>query len=279
MYAAGRRGTTDTMYLDFGYYLNLATFEEAISFEDVAISPWYFCTFVLDKTEPKGTDACTCYCKAGQAPNLRNFIFQLKSQLQTVFRAYTNILFTLKEAPDPSSVKQPSTSKRHEDERVGTSTAGIGALDLVVTTATIQDLSHKFCYEWRIVGSKLGIEEPKLQTIDTDNRTAQEKVYQMLLTWKQSKGNEATYRLLGEALQSAGRKDLQENLYQQAGDHHYEQRHGDNSQDGRRSIEEPIHQDERPPEVERTPRELHVGSDGLSTSSGLQHYQTIGSLF
>ncbi|XP_071841940.1 uncharacterized protein [Apostichopus japonicus] len=242
MYAAGRCCSPDTIYLDIGYYLNLATFEEvskrnnasllheqptvfynngkhlkislkkftpmnwtcrrgekktqAISFNEVAIAPWIFRIFVLHKTEPKGTDACTCYCKAGQVPDLQNFIFQFK-------------------APEPASVNQPSTSNRQEAARAGTSTAGIEAPDLVVATATIQDLSHKFCDEWRIVGSKLGIGEPKLQTIDTDNRTAQEKVYQMLLTWKQSKGNEATYILLGEALQSAGRKDLQEYLYQQ----------------------------------------------------------------
>ncbi|PIK54617.1 hypothetical protein BSL78_08470 [Apostichopus japonicus] len=220
---------------------------QVISFEKVAISKGTFCTFELKKTEPKGTDACTCLFKAGQAPNLEDYTFLLK-------------------APEPASVNQPSTSNRQEAARAGTSTAGIEAPDLVVTTATIQDLSHKFCDEWRIVGSKLGIGEPKLQTIDIDNRTVQEKVYQMLLTWKQSKGNEATYKLLGEALQSAGRKDLQEYLYQQGG-HHSEQRHGDNLQEGMRSVEEPIHQDEKPSEVERTPRELHFGSDGLSTSS------------
>ncbi|PIK39293.1 netrin receptor unc5-like protein [Apostichopus japonicus] len=299
VYAAGRRGLTDSMLLDIGYYWDLATCKEVtkrnnasllheqptvfikdakpltilldkfepmtwtcskgnnpqvISFEKVAISKGTFCTFVLGKTEPQETDTCMCHFKAGQAPNLEDYTFLLK-------------------APDPSSGNVPSTSKRHEDERVGTSTAGIEAPDLVVTTDTIEDLYDKFCREWKTVGRKLNIGEPKLQAIDKDNQDEKEKVYQMLLTWQQSKGNKASYRLLGEAFEAAGLQDLQQFLYKQAGDHHYEQRYGDNSQEGRRLNEEPINQDERPSEVERTPRELHVGSDGLSTSSDLGDQQ------
>ncbi|PIK59199.1 hypothetical protein BSL78_03896 [Apostichopus japonicus] len=192
MYAAGRCGPTNTIYLDIGYYLNLATFEEVSKRNNASLLH----------------EQSTVFKKDG---NSLNILLEKFEPMNWTYSKGKN-----PQAPEPASVHQPSTSKRQEAARAGTSTAGIEAPDLVVTTATIQDLSHKFCDEWRIVGSKLGIGEPKLQTIDTDNRTAQEKVYQMLLTWKQSKGNEATYRLLGEALQSAGRKDLQEYLYQQA---------------------------------------------------------------
>ncbi|PIK38960.1 putative netrin receptor UNC5D-like [Apostichopus japonicus] len=146
---------------------------QVISFEKVAINKGTFCTFVLNRTEPKGTDTCTCLFKAGQAPNLEDYTFLLK-------------------APDLSSAKQPSTSDRQEDERLERSTAGIEA-------------STRPCCD---------------------------------------------------------------NCYL-PGDHHSEQRYGDNSREGRRSSEEPIHQDERPSEVERKPGELHVKKDGLSTSSGL----------
>ncbi|XP_071849298.1 uncharacterized protein [Apostichopus japonicus] len=292
VYAAGRCGPTESMYLDIGYYWDLVTcvevpkrnnasllheqptvfkkdgkpltislekFEpmnwncskginpQVISFEKVAINKGTFCTFVLNRTEPKGTDTCTCLFKAGQAPNLEDYTFLLK-------------------APDLSSAKQPSTSNRQEDERLERSTAGIEAPDCVVTTATLQNLSKNFRHEWLDVGRTLGITEATLSDIQSRTLPTQEKAYQMLVSWKSLKGEKATYKLAGEALKAAGRTDLYQQFIQRS-DHHYEQRHGDNSQEGRRSIEEPIHQDERPSEVERTPGELHVESDGLSTSS------------
>ncbi|PIK59204.1 hypothetical protein BSL78_03901 [Apostichopus japonicus] len=173
MYAAGRCCSPDTIYLDIGYYLNLATFEENLREQMHA--------HVIAK--------------------LAKFqIFRTSSS--------SSRLLNLQVLISPAHQTDRKLQEREHPQRNRSTRP-------CCPTATIQDLSHKFCDEWRIVGSKLGIGEPKLQTIDTDNRTAQEKVYQMLLTWKQSKGNEATYILLGEALQSAGRKDLQEYLYQQ----------------------------------------------------------------
>ncbi|XP_071841933.1 uncharacterized protein [Apostichopus japonicus] len=196
VYAAGRCGPTDSMYLDIGYYWDLVTCVEVISFEKVAINKGTFCTFVLNRTEPMGTDTCTCLFKAGQAPNLEDYTFLLK-------------------APDPSSVKQPSTSNRQDDERVGTSTAGIEASDRVVTTATLQNLSQRFCHEWIDVSRTLGIEEATLSDIQRRIMFTRHQAYEMLDTWKKLNGEKATYKLLGEALIAAGRTDLYEEFIPQ----------------------------------------------------------------
>ncbi|PIK47025.1 hypothetical protein BSL78_16115 [Apostichopus japonicus] len=84
-----------------------------------------------------------------------------------------------------------------------------------VEDATLWDLSGKIPKEWKNVGRNLGLKEEELCIVETDsnNQGHKEAVYQMLLTWKHSNGNQATYRVLGEALIAAGRRDLQEKLY------------------------------------------------------------------
>ncbi|XP_071842509.1 uncharacterized protein [Apostichopus japonicus] len=84
-----------------------------------------------------------------------------------------------------------------------------------VEDATLWDLSEEIKNEWKAVGRNLGLEDSKLYNLESDytNQGHKETVYQMLLTWKQRNGSQATYRVLGEALIAAGRRDLQEKLY------------------------------------------------------------------
>lgn len=65
------------------------------------------------------------------------------------------------------------------------------------------------------IGRQLQLKEAELQTIEVENKKNVEAVYQMLLKWKRKNGKDASYRVLGEALKEAGRKDLQEDLYDQ----------------------------------------------------------------
>ncbi|XP_071842486.1 uncharacterized protein [Apostichopus japonicus] len=92
-------------------------------------------------------------------------------------------------------------------------------IDLEVRTGCLRDLSGKIPKEWKNVGRNLGLKDEELYILQTDsyNQGHKETVYQMLRTWKQSNGSKATYRVLGEALEAAGRRDLQEILYMQAG--------------------------------------------------------------
>ncbi|XP_071842505.1 uncharacterized protein [Apostichopus japonicus] len=84
-----------------------------------------------------------------------------------------------------------------------------------VEDATLWDLSKEIPKEWKNVGRNLGLKEPELCNLERDctNQEHKETVYQMLLTWKQKNGSQATYRVLGEALEAAGRRDLREKLY------------------------------------------------------------------
>ncbi|XP_071832901.1 uncharacterized protein [Apostichopus japonicus] len=91
-------------------------------------------------------------------------------------------------------------------------------IDRVVTTESLRDLSRKIKNEWKHVGRNLGLDDSELCTLERDNTNngRTETVYQMLLYWKQSNGSQATYRVLGEALIAAKRRDLQEKLYKLA---------------------------------------------------------------
>ncbi|XP_071843403.1 uncharacterized protein [Apostichopus japonicus] len=88
-------------------------------------------------------------------------------------------------------------------------------IDLEVRTESLRDLSEEIQNEWKAVGRKLGLDDSKLYNLERDytNQGHKETVYQMLLTWKRRIGSQATYRVLGEALEAAGRRDLQEKLY------------------------------------------------------------------
>ncbi|XP_071842465.1 uncharacterized protein [Apostichopus japonicus] len=92
-------------------------------------------------------------------------------------------------------------------------------IDPEVRTECLRDLSGNIPKEWKRVGRNLGLKDKKLCIIETDynKQGHEETVYQMLLTWKHSNGSKATYRVLGEALIAAGRRDQQEMLYKRAG--------------------------------------------------------------
>lgn len=54
--------------------------------------------------------------------------------------------------------------------------------------------------------------------IQNDNAgCTQEQIYQMLLFWKNKEGNDATYRVLAQALRQAQRNDLADDLSSRTG--------------------------------------------------------------
>ena len=64
---------------------------------------------------------------------------------------------------------------------------------------------------WKKLGRQLKIKESKLSQLDIDHQhDAYEKAYQMLLHWRQTRDDQATYQMLYNALASAvvGRNDL-----------------------------------------------------------------------
>lgn len=81
-----------------------------------------------------------------------------------------------------------------------------------------QELSHKITAEWKNVARYLTVEEAQIYSIQKNNDPCtQEQIYQMLLVWKRSKGNDATYRILEKALRQAQRGDLADDVSSRQG--------------------------------------------------------------
>lgn len=83
----------------------------------------------------------------------------------------------------------------------------------VVSQKTLQFVSEEISTEWKALGRYLGVRDAKLNNIQADNSLSQqEQVYQMLLSWTQAKGTDATYSILFEALDEVGRGALKEGI-------------------------------------------------------------------
>ena len=68
--------------------------------------------------------------------------------------------------------------------------------------------------KWKTLGRRLKIEEVKLMMIDDENKKFIEKIYEMLLHWKERNGSTAAYTILHDALchPLVNRTDLAEQL-------------------------------------------------------------------
>jgi hypothetical protein len=65
---------------------------------------------------------------------------------------------------------------------------------------------------WKMVGRYLGIPEEKLAAIERDNHTEEERRVDLLNTWHQGQGSQATYLSLMTVLYQHYRRDLVEEL-------------------------------------------------------------------
>ncbi|XP_071837761.1 uncharacterized protein [Apostichopus japonicus] len=113
--------------------------------------------------------------------------------------------------------EQPGLSRKYETYNEYQSTNTEASLHYVVNKGCIERLSGAISRNWREVGRKLEISDEDLDILQSDTTGGhKEKVYQMLNKWKQQNGGNATYKRLGDALESSGRKDLQQWLEQEA---------------------------------------------------------------
>ncbi|XP_020614376.1 uncharacterized protein LOC110052580 isoform X2 [Orbicella faveolata] len=75
----------------------------------------------------------------------------------------------------------------------------------------LHELASDVSSFWKKLGRELKLKESKLSQLDVDHRQdAYEKAMQMLLHWKETRDNQATYQILYNALTSSvmGRNDL-----------------------------------------------------------------------
>ncbi|XP_071842480.1 uncharacterized protein [Apostichopus japonicus] len=180
-----------------------------IPFDTAAILKGSYCTFVFNKKGTMETDKCSFYFKAGQESHLTDLTFELEDGGKDSAASSSEKLVD-------AGLSQSQKKTCHESQTVN---KPIRKIDLEVSDKDLMDLSGKIPKEWKKVGRNLGLQNPELCILERDNNNQglNETVYQMLLTWKHSNGSKATYRVLGEALIAAGRRDLQEMLYKQAG--------------------------------------------------------------
>ena len=94
--------------------------------------------------------------------------------------------------------------------KLGTSKAGIPFDDELEKLAC--DVGDK----WEALGRRLAINESNLLRFHIENKELSEKAYKMLISWKQTEGLNATYKVLHDALchQLIGLRDLAEKFYQ-----------------------------------------------------------------
>ena len=63
----------------------------------------------------------------------------------------------------------------------------------------------RFCDPWRLIGTFLKLTDDKLNAIDGDHKTVDEKRLAVLKEWKQSRAFHATYLVLVQALVAANK--------------------------------------------------------------------------
>lgn len=76
----------------------------------------------------------------------------------------------------------------------------------------LERLGENVSADWKKLGRRLKFQESRLEAFDKENDTCSEKVYKMLLRWKQVNCQSATYEVLYNALchELMGRRDLAE---------------------------------------------------------------------
>ncbi|XP_071840740.1 uncharacterized protein [Apostichopus japonicus] len=166
-----------------------------ITFNRVLTSEADFCTFLLRRQVTSEARGCSCEFRVGQGSDLVDLKFEL-------------------EVPGNSSSLNIDNLVTEKKTSIGRLIGSTSTLDFVVIESVLQVLARKI-EDWKEIGRKLLLKEAELQTIEVENKKNVEAVYKMLLKWKRKNGKDASYRVLGEALKEADRKDLQDDLYDQ----------------------------------------------------------------
>ena len=70
----------------------------------------------------------------------------------------------------------------------------------VVVTDELELLSVRLGTSWKALARRLGIDEPEIVEFDYASVKHRDKAYQMLMSWKEREGSQATYLVLHHAL-------------------------------------------------------------------------------
>lgn len=81
-----------------------------------------------------------------------------------------------------------------------------------VPSALCHDLAEDVSTSWKMLSRRLVIPEAVIKNIDFENHRVVEKCITMFDEWKSRHGDNATVRVLREALEKIGRRDLSEKV-------------------------------------------------------------------
>ena len=91
-------------------------------------------------------------------------------------------------------------------------------LDLPLNGRQLQKTSELFT-DWKPLARYLGLEEHTIAGIDEDHRTSKERKYQVLYTWSQHKGDDATLKSLIQCVEfELGDRELAQRIVDTLGD-------------------------------------------------------------
>ena len=75
---------------------------------------------------------------------------------------------------------------------------------------------------WKWLGRSLAVLETTIRNIQTENESQEERSYQVLDSWRQSKGSKATVHSLMKAVQEVGDVNAMETFDRHLGERHVE---------------------------------------------------------
>ena len=85
-------------------------------------------------------------------------------------------------------------------------------ISIVSCQSVSKELSKELGQSWKDVGRSLKISDPELENLEMNHKGQREIAYQMLLKWKRKAALAATYEVLSDALDDAGRADLKDTI-------------------------------------------------------------------
>ena len=76
--------------------------------------------------------------------------------------------------------------------------------------------------DWKFLGRFLDVPETTINNIETENKSQDERSYQVLISWSRSKASKATAHSLMKAVQDVGNVDAMERFDRHLGERHVE---------------------------------------------------------
>ena len=83
-------------------------------------------------------------------------------------------------------------------------------------------VAKEMANDWKFLGRFLDVPETTINNIETENKSQDERSYQVLISWSRSKASKATAHSLMKAVQDVGNVDAMERFDRHLGERHVE---------------------------------------------------------